>query len=149
MKNKMVTGIIVTAVVFGGIGFYAGRQYAKNQAASGGRQFTQGMGSGFAGRAAANRDGSGVAFGNIISKDATSITIQLTSMGNNTPSGSGAKIVLYNPSTQVGKFVAGTASDLSVGETVTINGTPNSDGSITATMIQVRPSAAEMQQRRQ
>ena len=53
---------------------------------------------------------------------------------------SGTKIVLVDSSTQITKTVAGTAGDLSVGTSVTISGSANSDGSITAQNIQIRPA---------
>ncbi len=86
--------------------------------------------------------GAGAVFGTIIAKDANSITVQLGGGPNasSTNAGaSGSKIVLLNANTEVGKTVAGSSGDLVVGQTVVVNGTPNSDGSITAAMVQIRP----------
>jgi len=53
---------------------------------------------------------------------------------------SGTKIVLYDSSTQVEEMQSVPASSLKEGQSVVVTGTPNSDGSVTATSIQVRPA---------
>jgi hypothetical protein len=45
--------------------------------------------------------------------------------------------VLYSPSTVIAVSKTGSASDLTTEQDVTVSGTANSDGSITATRIQV------------
>ena len=78
--------------------------------------------------------------GTIIAKDATSITVQLRSVGSSTPTTTGTKIVLYDASTQIMKTDTGTTNDLTIGQSVVVGGTANSDGSVTATSIQLRPA---------
>ncbi len=136
----LVAGIIGVAVVGGG-GFWGGMTYAQSARSARAAQFTEG--GGFAGRGGRGAGAKGSAFGQIIAKDATSITVQLmggpnASSTNGTATGS--KIVLYDASTQIDKFTTGAASDLAIGDNVTVGGTPNSDGSITAHMIQIRPA---------
>ena len=132
MNKKSIITIIVVAVLVGGIGFYGGMKYGNSQAtaasASARARFAGGAGGmgGFAGR-----NGGGVSAGQIISQDATSITIQLRN--------GGSQIVLLSKNTPVMKSVSGSPSDLAVGKQVTIVGTSNSDGSITAQSIQLRP----------
>ena len=75
-------------------------------------------------------NGAGFIAGEILAKDATSITIK----GRDGSS----KIVLYSGSTEVSKFAAGSIDDIAVGKFVSVNGKTNSDGSITAQLIQVR-----------
>ena len=149
-KNQLVIPIVV-AIVFGGGGFYGGMTYAKSASPARG-QFAGGNFAGRAGGAGGFRASqNGGVFGTIISKDANSITVQLggpnatSTNGNDT----GSKIVLFDAKTQVGKFVTGSASDLSVGQGVMVAGTPNSDGSVTAQMIQIRPAGQQFRQRPQ
>ncbi len=59
-----------------------------------------------------------------MSSDSNSITVKLSS--------GGTKIVLYSPSTVIAVSKTGSASDLTTGQDVTVTGTANSDGSITA-----------------
>ena len=116
---------VVVAVVIGGGAFYGGMAYAKNKVASQRSSF-QGMRMG--GRFAAGNNFVG---GTVVAKDAQSITIKDRS-GN-------SRIIFYSGTTDVGKFVQGTVDDLAVGKTVMVNGKTNSDGSITAQSIQIRP----------
>jgi hypothetical protein len=142
--NKIVGIVVAVAIVVGAAAFWGGMTYAKSNPPTGGAargqgQFGQGAGRG-------NRGGNGGAFGKIISKDATSITVELTGGPNATSTNgtsSGSKIVLYNTSTEVAKTVTGSANDLTVGTNVVVSGTSNSDGSITAQMIQIRPAMSQ------
>lgn len=70
--------------------------------------------------------------GQIISKDDKSITLKLLN--------GGSKIVFFSGSTKISKSVDGTTSDLETGKEISISGTPNSDGSISASAIQIRPN---------
>ena len=143
MQNKktmwVVIGFVLVAIIF----FYVGDKYASGK--SNGANLTQnsGMrnfGGGQNGGARGGRGG-GAVFGTILAKDATSITVQLNNFGGNnggTQTAQGSKIVFYTGSTTVLKTVDGTSADLVVGKTVSVNGTPNTDGSVSATSIQLR-----------
>ncbi|MCX6790357.1 MAG: DUF5666 domain-containing protein, partial [Candidatus Kaiserbacteria bacterium] len=74
----------------------------------------------------------GLLSGTIEAKDATSLTL-------NTRDGS-SHVVLITPATNVSKSVSGATSDITVGSTVTVSGTANSDGSVSATLVQLRPT---------
>jgi hypothetical protein len=127
-KKSLIIIAIVVLLVVGGGAFYGGMLYGKSQNTR----------PSYAGsfQTRINRTGaSGSSFisGNIISKDSSSITLQL-------PNGSGSKIIFYSDATQISKFASGTADDLANGTSVSVTGTINSDGSLTAQSIQIRPN---------
>ena len=122
-KNQIIIAVIILLVAVGG-SFYGGMVFGQNQK----RNFN------FAGpnqnvSIRGNRPG-GANAGEIIAKDEKSITIKL-------PTG-GSKIIFYSNSTQIGKFTSGTADALAIGQSVNVNGTTNSDGSVTAVNIQIK-----------
>lgn len=143
INKQQLIGGIATVVVLCGVSFWGGTMYAK--VGSPGRgQFAAQAGQGRFG--SGNRlAGNGGAFGSVVSKDANSITIKLMGGPNATnagQNGSGSRIVLFDSKTQVGEFTIGSTSDLQVGQSVSVNGTANADGSITAQMIQIRPAGS-------
>ncbi|HEV7449512.1 MAG TPA: hypothetical protein VGP13_03160 [Candidatus Paceibacterota bacterium] len=135
-KNNMILGAVAGAVLLGA-SFWGGMTYAKGSAPMRGG-FAGANGAQFAGRAGAGGTGArgaaagGFTAGQILSKDANGITIKM--MDGST------KIILVSGSTQVMKQASGTQDDLSVGTNVTITGSANSDGSITAQSVQIRPA---------
>lgn len=146
MKNQFMTAVIATAVIVGGGGFYGGMHYAATKNAA----ITQDSGyggSGSAGRTRGMRGGNGgFASGNIIALDDKSVTIALRSGGPGTSAstfntGTGSKIVFLSSGTQVMKTVDGSTTDFAVGDQVMVMGTANSDGSVTAQSIQIRPTS--------
>lgn len=112
--------MIATALVFGGGGYYAGTKHVTAQVPQRmGQRFQQsGMRNNFTG-------------GEIIAKDDKSVTIKTRD--------GGSKIIFFSGTTEVGKFVTGAVTDLEIGKTITVMGAANSDGSITATSLQLRP----------
>lgn len=135
--NKTVITAIIVAVIFGGGGFYGGMQYAKSSTTSKhqGRNFAamRGVRGGSSGP---NSNASFIA-GQITAKNGNSLTVQ-------SRDGS-SKIVILSGSTAIAKSVSGSASDLAAGQNVMITGTTNSDGSVTAENIQIRPSTPNSQ----
>jgi len=131
MNNKIKTihiiALIVIIIIIGGA-FYCGMLYGKNQTQKSG--FPGGNFQTRINKTGAN--GSSFISGNIISKDNNSITLQLP---NNS-----SKIILYSDVTQINKSAIGTANDLSVGASISVTGTTNSEGSVTAQSIQIRPT---------
>ncbi len=148
MQNKktiwLVVGFVVVALIF----FYAGDMYAsaksKAQPAQDANGFTMRnvIGNGVQ---RGMRTGGGNVFGQIVAKDANSITVELSAPGgpnaNGTAStGTGSKIVFYTGQTAISKMATGSSSDLAVGTEVTVQGTANPDGSVSAQTISIRPT---------
>lgn len=133
--NKTLLSIIAVALIVGGGAFYGGMKYDQSKTAADRQARIQQFGSSGAGSrngGLGNRNSGGFASGEILSKDDKSITIKMRD--------GGSKIVFYSDTTEVGKFVNGAVSDLEIGKNVSVNGTANSDGSITAQSIQIRPA---------
>ncbi len=133
MNKKNIMLVVIVAVVALGLGYYIGTKHAPSkQAFPSQNGFAGGQGGNRSARGGAS--GAGFSGGEILSIDATSMTVK----GQDGSS----KIIFFTQATPVMKMVAGTNSDLVVGKDVTINGTPNPDGSITAESIQMRPAQA-------
>lgn len=133
MSKKIIGFVLIGFVVVAGLAFYAGKTYAMRSKVSfavnqGQSRFSGQMGASRGGRMGAM--GGGFNGGKIISISGTSMTIQ----GRDGSS----KVVFFKTDTPVTKMVAGANADVVVGKDVTINGTPNPDGSITAESIQIR-----------
>ncbi len=130
MKKHIVITIVVAVVV--GVGaFFGGMAVGRSSSAANLRgqfaAFRNGTSTGFTRNGG---QGAGLLTGSVIAKDAQSITIQ-----DRTGS---SHIVFYATSTQVSKPTPVTIGDLNVGDNVTVTGTSNSDGSLTAQTIDVR-----------
>ncbi len=150
--NKFLS-IAITAIIAGAVAFYGGMRYdsyksgpsladLKNLPQQEIRQKLQAsglFGGGNRGMIALRRNGGNSSFigGEIISKDDKSITIKSQD--------GGSKIVFLSPSTQINKSTAGSSADLAAGKQVTVNGTANADGSLTADLIQIRPEERSSQ----
>jgi hypothetical protein len=133
-QKNLIAPLIVAAIVVAGGSFYGGMQYQKSQQPTqqqGGGQ--RGGGNGGLGRGMGGGRGAGGGFisGEVLAKDAQSITVKLRD--------GSSKIIFVAPSTAVGKMDAGSISDVVQGSQVTIIGATNTDGSVTANNIQIRP----------
>ena len=126
----------VVAIVVGAVAFFGGMQYQMRQRPTIGGEFTNRMG-GPRGQGASGgtqggprvMTGMSPVSGEIISQDDTSITVKM-------PDGS-SKIVILSDQTTINKSSAGAKTDLKTGEQVTVLGTRNQDGSITAQSISI------------
>jgi hypothetical protein len=127
--KKEILGALVLVIV----AFYGGMKYGQSATVAAGGPGARNFSGMTAARGTRGGNFGGGATGQIVSIDSTSITLSI-------PGGSGSRNVFYTAATPVMKSVTGTASDLKVGETVSVNGTANSDGSVTAQSIQLRPA---------
>jgi hypothetical protein len=138
-NTKKTQTVVLVAVVVGLLCFYGGMKYGESsaKATSSAQQanFPGGAGGGAARRGAFAQNG-GVASGSVLSIDANGITLKLRD--------GTSKIILLSGTTPVMKSTAGSASDLTVGEQVTVAGTQNTDGSITAQSVQIRPASSTL-----
>ena len=130
MSKKIIWGIVGIIVLVGV--FFGGVSYGKGQTAS--TTATTGAAA-YAGARTRGAGGfGGATVGQILSENAQSITISL-------PSG-GSEIIFLDNTTPITKQVSGTMSDLTVGTTVSVVGTTNTDGSVSAQSVQIRPAMA-------
>lgn len=129
--KKLLPIIFITVIVIGGGAFWGGMKYAQVKSSTNGR----GSGSFANGQRPGRMGGQGMrggfTNGEILSKDDKSITVKLTD--------GGSRIIFFSASTTIGKIAPGTLSDLEVGKQVLVTGSGNSDGSMTAQNIQLRP----------
>lgn len=136
-NNTLIIACVLVAVVFGGGGFYGGMQYANAQRPSGAARFAGATGANAGQFAARGQNGQrgnfgGGASGQVVSKDDKSLTLSIM--------GGGSKVVYYSASTTVNKMAAGSLDDVAQGSNVMVVGSSNADGSVTASMIQLRPA---------
>jgi pectate lyase len=144
-KNKMVSIMAIALIVVAGAFFFGGMKYAqakagKNMTGQAGN-FQRGAGTGGNRPGGARGTAGGFTGGTVVSKDATSITVKARD--------GSSKIVFYTKGTPVMKTIPGSGSDIEVGKDITVTGTPNSDGSVSAETIQLRaapPTQAPSQQ---
>ncbi len=134
--KKMLPAFVVVLILVGGSSFYGGMKYADSKRVSnladnrfaGGANFRNGMGTNrMPGAGGANRGG--FTGGEIIAKDDSSLTIKLRD--------GGSQIIFFSSSTQVMKSAVGSKEDLAVGKNITVTGSANADGSLTAKSLQL------------
>ena len=134
MKNAKVIVPIILVLVGLGAGFFGGYEYRNYRlrnslgsftGANGAQRFTgtrTGTGAGARG---------GAVSGSILSMDANSITVKLAD--------GSTKIVLFSGTTTYENTVSAVQTDLKVGSQVVVIGSTNTDGSVTATSVQINP----------
>ena len=131
LGGKRIVSAVIVLLLVGGASFWGGMKYQgnKNTAAK------AGYGAGFpggSGRAGGRGAAGGFVTGDILSKDASSITVKMRD--------GSSKIVLIPGSAAILKSTTGTTTDLAIGQSVTVIGSPNSDGSLNAQTVQIRPA---------
>ena len=138
ISKKIIISIAILLAVAGG-SFYGGIFYEKSRSPinnfAGGANRQNRTGQGQQGNTRFGGAGaSGMASGEIVSKSNGSVTVK---MRNNS-----SKIIVLPGSVSISKPNPGTLDDLSAGTEITVMGSPNSDGSITAQTIQIRPASS-------
>ena len=137
MKKNLIL-ILIVLIIVGAGGFFGGMKYGESQALKnltpekmreifqqgGGQLFTQNQGQ-------RQRTGQNFVLGQVISKDEKSLTIKLAD--------GSTKIVFFSQSTQISKATEGSIEDIEIGKEVSVSGTQNEDGSLTARTIQISP----------
>lgn len=150
MKKNLII-LIVAVLVVGSGSFFAGMAFANRGRAAGPMRFAAddsgnvrymagrngdwgGPNGGTAGANRAGRQGGGfggLVAGEILKLDGQSLAVKL-------PDGS-TRIVLLSEKTAVTKSETGAVTDLATGLSVRIDGSTNSDGSVTAQSVQILP----------
>lgn len=135
-KSQIIIIAVVMLFVGGGGGFYGGMTYQKGkQPAFPGGTFRVGNfnGNGAArNRGGATFIGGGAVRGTVTSISGTTVTVK--------EANGSSKLVILGGSTAITKSASAAASDVTVGQTIAAFGTSNSDGSVTASTIQLNPA---------
>lgn len=135
---KKLLPIIIAIIVVGAGAFYGGMKYQESKIVKERQQAFQQFGANATGGArVSGRTNSNMLGGEIIAKDDKSITIKLRDGQG------GSKIVFFSDATKITKSAEGSLEDLKTGGQILVNGTQNSDGSLTAQTIQLQPLPAK------
>ena len=124
-QNSIILGVILLLVV-GGVSFGVGYKVAQAKTAIN-RQFTGNRNNTQNNGMMRNRQ----TIGDVISLDDKTMTVKM-------PDGS-SRIVLLSSAMTVSQLADAKVSDLKIGSKVAVFGTNNSDGSLTATNIELNP----------
>lgn len=149
-KNQYM--LVLAALLIGAVSFFAGTRYqlsnkgnnlsesAMGNGVAQGQRGQQVIQQGNAKMGQNNLQGGGMVSGEIASKDGQSLTVKM--------SDGSTKIVIVADSTSYKKSTDAVAADLIVGENVTVIGTTNTDGSVTAKTVTVGDTAMPIGQGR-
>jgi hypothetical protein len=134
INKQLVTTALISIIVSGGVGYYIGTHKqatpTRMQGAFGQGGAGQGQRGGFA-RGGVNS--------NMINGDVVSLSDNiLTVKGRD----GGSRVVLFTGTTKVTKSVTGERGDVKEGSSVLIIGAQNTDGSVTAESVQIRPNGS-------
>lgn len=132
---------VALVLVFTGAGFYGGMKYQQSQKGNFSGQLGTGQGAfrnsrvgGTGANGTVNRGGFRPVAGEIILADDKSITVKLQD--------DSSKIILINSKTIINKAQIVDKTELKVGEKVSVFGSENTDGSVTAQNVQLGPVGA-------
>ena len=125
MKNNTMVMLLIVIIV-AAAAFFGGMKYQESKATTtAAGQFGQGR------RLGGGGGGMRPTVGTILSASASSITVKLQD--------GSSKIVLLTDKTQINKAEKATKDDLKAGTEVSVFGTTNTDGSVTAQNISLNP----------
>ncbi len=137
-KDKMI--MIGSAALLIAIAFFGGLSYGKNSVGSkipeNGQFFARNLDGQAPNGGMMRNQAGGFTGGEVVSVDAKGFTVKLRD--------GSSKIVFLSGATEILKFATGTVSDIGVGEQITVSGSANSDGSITAQSVQLRPQVMKI-----
>ena len=125
-KNTKILVPVLCVLIGLGIGFFGGIQFKNYQLKKSAGNFQSRNGN-------AQQGGvrGGAVSGSILSMDDGGITVKL--------SDGSSKIVLFGDSTTYSNTIDASRADLKVGDNIAVFGSANSDGSVTATSVQINP----------
>jgi hypothetical protein len=134
MSKNLIISAVLVVVVLVGVSFYGGIKYGQSKKpaidrTTFGQRNTQMMGNTPQG---VGRILGGMVSGEILSIENNSLTIKSQD--------GGSRIIFISASTTINKMAEGNIKDLIIGSNVSINGSSNTDNSINAQAIQIRPS---------
>lgn len=130
-KNTTIIVAVILVIAAGVGGFFGGIQFQKMQRPDfANRQFGSGQTGGRQGFGPQNSNFRPVR-GQILSISSNSLTVKL--------SDGSTKIVVLSGNTTFVQSAAAAQSDLKTGDTVNVIGSQNSDGSVTASDVQINP----------
>lgn len=130
-KNTIIVIAVILVVVAAAGGFFGGIMYQKNQASTG----ATGRGSYAArfGQSGQNAASFRSARGQVLSMTDNTLTVKM--------SNGSTELVILSSSTSFAQSAKAASSDIKTGDTVSVVGTANSDGSVTAQDVQINPPA--------
>jgi hypothetical protein len=140
MKRWMIPVMAVVVIAVGVGCFFAGRSVGDGSvSAEEAMAALQSQGAGGTGDGGSfpaggrgnggNAEGTSMISGSIVSVDSDTITVKL--------SDDSTKLIIFSGSTTISKTEAGSSADLAAGTEISVSGSTNSDGSVTATRISI------------
>ncbi len=129
MKSQLIVAVILTAIIVGIGGFYGGIMYQKSQSSIGFGQGGRFGGGRYSLPGRAGGPNTSVVRGSILSNDGKTLTVKL---GNGS-----SKIIILSDQTNVTEATTAAQTSLQAGKDVTVFGTLNPDGSITAQNVTI------------
>ncbi len=143
MSKELITKHVISVILLVAIAGYGGYYLGSAKTGAGGAGFQRGQmpggqgaggqrqGQGQNGQRGAMRGGNFLS-GEVLKMDDKSVTIKLND--------GGSKTAYFTASTSVDKSAVGAVSDLKTGDRVMVSGKANTDGSVNADTIQIRPA---------